>query len=139
MKLQGSHSEVLEQEILKLRNDLLTYELEREKLSMELEEERGSQKEREQCIIEQQKKIYNLSNLTSVSDSNGHVKQEESGNSNSFQEDAFSTPCLKMVPNAFVAKRSQWSQQEEYSPMPDAFCNFADEDTTTTNPVYSHL
>ncbi|KAF3672796.1 putative IAA-amino acid hydrolase ILR1-like 6-like [Capsicum annuum] len=166
MKLQGSHSEVLEQEILKLRNDLLTYELEREKLSMELEEERGSQKEREQCIIEQQKKIHNLSNLTSVSDSNGHVKQvedvnsaavdflrrscsfelsraqllsrisaaipcmrEESGNSNSFQEDAFSTPCLKMVPNAFVAKRSQWSQQEEYSPMPDAFCNFADEDT----------
>ncbi|PHU20650.1 hypothetical protein BC332_11801 [Capsicum chinense] len=129
MKLQGSHSEVLEQEILKLRNDLLTYELEREKLAMELEEERRSQKEREQCIIEQQKKIHNLSNLTSVSDSNGHAPQEESGNSNSFQEDAFSTPCLKMVPNAFVAKRSQWSQQAEYSPMPDAFSNFADEDT----------
>lgn len=129
MKLQGSHSEVLEQEILKLRNDLLTYELEREKLAMELEEERRSQKEREQSIIEQQKKIHNLNNLTSVSDSNGHATQEESSNSNSLQEDAFSTPCLKAVPNGFVAKRSQWSQQAEYSPMPDAFSNFADEDT----------
>ncbi|KAL3371797.1 hypothetical protein AABB24_008367 [Solanum stoloniferum] len=128
MKLQGSHSEVLEQEILKLRNDLLMYELEREKLAMELEEERRSQKEREQSIIEQQKKIHNLSNLTSVSDSNGHATQEESGNSNSCQEDAFSTPCLKAAPNTFVAKRSQRSQQTEYSPMPDAFSNFADED-----------
>lgn len=36
---------------------------------------------------------------------------------------------MKAVPNAFVAKRSQWSQQAEYSPMPDAFSNFADEDT----------
>ncbi|CAN4092188.1 unnamed protein product [Withania somnifera] len=129
MKLQGSRSEVLEQEILKLRNELLTYELEREKLAMELEEERRSQKEREQCIIEQQRKMHNLSKLTSGSDSNGHATQEESGNSNSCQEDAFSSPCLKVVPNAFVAKRSQWSQQAEYSPMPDAFSNFADEDT----------
>ncbi|KAH0641840.1 hypothetical protein KY285_032706 [Solanum tuberosum] len=61
MKLQGSHSEVLEQDILKLRNDLLTYELEREKLAMELEEDKRSQKEREQCIIEQQQKNHNLS------------------------------------------------------------------------------
>ncbi|XP_060199294.1 kinesin-like protein KIN-7N [Lycium barbarum] len=129
MKLQGSHSEVLEQEILKLRNDLLTYELEREKLAMELEEERRSQKEREQCIIEQQKKIHNLSNLASLSDSNGRATQEESGSSNNCQEDAFSTPCMKAVPNAFVAKRSQRTQQAEYSPMPDAFSNFADEDT----------
>uniref|UniRef100_M1B2L6 ATP binding protein n=1 Tax=Solanum tuberosum TaxID=4113 RepID=M1B2L6_SOLTU len=66
MKLQGSHSEVLEQDILKLRNDLLTYELEREKLAMELEEDKRSQKEREQCIIEQQQKNHNLSNLTFV-------------------------------------------------------------------------
>lgn len=45
MKLQGSHSEVLEQDILKFRNDLLMYELEREKLAMELEEDKRSQKE----------------------------------------------------------------------------------------------
>ncbi|KAL0300111.1 UNVERIFIED_CONTAM: Kinesin-like protein KIN-7L [Sesamum angustifolium] len=32
-KLQGSHAEVLEQEILKLRNDMLKYELERDKLA----------------------------------------------------------------------------------------------------------
>ncbi|CAL1380346.1 unnamed protein product [Linum trigynum] len=42
---QGSHAEVLEQEILKLRNDMLKYELEREKLATQLEEERKSQKE----------------------------------------------------------------------------------------------
>ncbi|KAL7184487.1 hypothetical protein ACSBR2_026612 [Camellia fascicularis] len=45
-KLQGSRAEVLEQEILKLRNDMLKqffiYELAREKLAMELEEERKS-------------------------------------------------------------------------------------------------
>ncbi|KAK6939742.1 Kinesin motor domain [Dillenia turbinata] len=49
-KLQGSCSDVLEQEILKLRNDMLKYELEREKLAMELEEERKSRKERDECI-----------------------------------------------------------------------------------------
>ncbi|MCI10582.1 centromerE-associated protein E-like, partial [Trifolium medium] len=41
-KLQGSHAGVLEQEVLKLRNDLLKYEMERGKLEMELEEERKS-------------------------------------------------------------------------------------------------
>lgn len=45
------------------------YELEHEKLEMKLEEERKSQKEREQCIKEQQLKIYNLSNLVIFSDS----------------------------------------------------------------------
>ncbi|GMJ15270.1 hypothetical protein like AT1G59540 [Hibiscus trionum] len=67
-KLQGSRSEVLEQEILKLRNDMLKYELEREKLEMELEEERKSHKEREQRIIDQQLKIENLSSLVSDGD-----------------------------------------------------------------------
>ncbi|XP_042005396.1 kinesin-like protein KIN-7N [Salvia splendens] len=137
-KLQGSHAEVLEKEILKLRNDMLKYELEREKLATELEEERRSQKEREQWIKEQQMKIHNLSNLVTLTDSdrsssdNG-VKEclpDESTSSHSMrQEDAFSTPCLKTVPNGFVAKRSRYSSQPECSPLPDVFGDCADEDT----------
>lgn len=55
----------------------IQYELEREKLATELEEERRSQKEREQWIKEQQMKIDNLSNLATLSDSDrssSHVK-----------------------------------------------------------------
>ncbi|XP_042046839.1 kinesin-like protein KIN-7N [Salvia splendens] len=137
-KLQGSHAEVLEKEILKLRNDMLKYELEREKLATELEEERRSQKEREQWIKEQQMKIHNLSNLVTLTDSdrsssNNGVKEclpDESTSGHSMrQEDAFSTPCLKTVPNGFVAKRSHYSSQPECSPLPDVFGDCADEDT----------
>lgn len=67
-KLQGSHSEDLELEILKLRNEMLKFELEREKLAAELEEERKSQLERDRRIMEQQLKIDNLSTLVINSD-----------------------------------------------------------------------
>ncbi|KAH6776338.1 P-loop containing nucleoside triphosphate hydrolases superfamily protein [Perilla frutescens var. hirtella] len=137
-KLQGSHAEVLEKEILKLRNDMLKYEMEREKLATELEEERRSQKERDQCIKEQQMKIDNLSNLVTMSDSDrssshngvkeGHPDESTSSQSIS-REDGFSTPCFKTVPNVFVAKRSRYSSQPECSPLPDMFSDFADEDT----------
>ncbi|KAL6952924.1 Kinesin-like protein KIN-7N [Sarracenia purpurea var. burkii] len=74
-KLQGSRAEVLEQEILKLRNDMLNYELEREKLSTELEEERKSHKERDQCIREQQMKIDNPNSSVTFSDSDRKSSQ----------------------------------------------------------------
>ncbi|XP_020549361.1 kinesin-like protein KIN-7N isoform X2 [Sesamum indicum] len=137
-KLQGSHAEVLEQEILKLRNDMLKYELEREKLAAELEEERRSHRERDQCIREQQMKIDNLSNLVTLSDSDrssshdGPKESPQDGSTNSHsmsQEDAFSTPCFKAAPNMFVAKRSHYSTLQECSPLPDTFEDFADEDT----------
>ncbi|KAF8404845.1 hypothetical protein HHK36_009734 [Tetracentron sinense] len=139
-KLQGSHSEVLEQEILKLRNDMLKYELDREKLSMELEEERKSHKERDRCIREQQMKIDNLSSLVTCSDldrksSQGrdslrqYAKEESIDNHNICEgEDAFQTPCFKAAPNAFVAKRSNYSKLPDSSPVPDNFSNIADED-----------
>ncbi|PON65553.1 Kinesin-like protein [Parasponia andersonii] len=140
MKLQGSHAEVLEQEILKLRNDLLKYELEHEKLEMQLEEERKSHKERDCCIREQQMKIDNLSNLVTFSDTDRNSSQgqvsgrgndkEECNNSNSIsQGDAFSTPCFKAVPSAFVARRSNYSVLPDYSPLPDTISHVADEDT----------
>ncbi|XP_022766439.1 kinesin-like protein KIN-7N [Durio zibethinus] len=130
-KLQGSRSEVLEQEILKLRNDMLKYELEREKLEMELEEERRSHKEREQCIRDQQMKIENLSSLVSDGDgssSQGSMKESPKDECNDRGDD-FKTPCFKAVPNAFVAKRSNYSRLPDFSPLPDSFSNVADEDT----------
>ncbi|KAL6983031.1 Kinesin-like protein KIN-7N [Sarracenia purpurea var. burkii] len=139
-KLQGSRAEVLEQEILKLRNDMLNYELEREKLSTELEEERKSHKERDQCIREQQMKIDNPNSSVTFSDSDrkssqGQVfeiqclKEESNGSHCMGQEDAFRTPCFKALPNAYVAKRSTYRRQTEDSPLPDTFSNIADEDT----------
>ncbi|KAI4316588.1 hypothetical protein L6164_024557 [Bauhinia variegata] len=138
-KLEGSHAEVLEQEILKLRNDLLKYELERENLEMELEEERKSHEERDQWIKEQQMKIENLSSLVSLSnrennnsqgqDSLRHNLKEESSESNSTSRgDIFRTPCLKAAPKSFVAKRSDYSALPDFSPLPDAFSNVVDED-----------
>ncbi|KAG8499274.1 hypothetical protein CXB51_005722 [Gossypium anomalum] len=130
-KLQGSHAEVLEQEILKLRNDMLKYELEREKLEMELEKERRSHKERDQYIRDQQMMIENLSSLVSDGDgssSQGSMKESPIEECNNRGDD-FKTPCFKAAPKAFVAKRSNYSQLPDFSPLPDSFSDVADEDT----------
>ncbi|XP_044510495.1 kinesin-like protein KIN-7N isoform X2 [Mangifera indica] len=134
-KLQGSHAEVLEQEILKLRNDMLKYELEREKLELELEEERRSHKEREQHIMEQQMRIQSLSNLVTSSESRSSSQDsrrqspEENVHDSLCHGDVFRTPTFKAAPNAFVAKRSNYSRLPDCSPLPDSFSNVADEDT----------
>ncbi|RVW35979.1 Kinesin-like protein KIN-7O [Vitis vinifera] len=57
-KLQGSHSEHFEEEILNLRNTLL-----KERIALELEEEKKAQVERERRLQEQAKKIENLSSM----------------------------------------------------------------------------
>ncbi|XP_022147755.1 kinesin-like protein KIN-7O isoform X2 [Momordica charantia] len=62
-KLQGSHSEHLEEEILSLRNTLLKIELERERMALELEEEKKVQSEWEKRVQQQAKKIENLSSM----------------------------------------------------------------------------
>ncbi|KAH7315695.1 hypothetical protein KP509_21G061300 [Ceratopteris richardii] len=59
-KLKESHSEHLEEEILTLRNTLLKSECERERIAMELEEEKRAHAERER---RQAQKIENLSSL----------------------------------------------------------------------------
>nr|AMS24228.1 kinesin 7-IV protein [Marsilea vestita] len=64
-KLQGLKSDVSDEEILRLRNELLKYELEKEKLELALQEERKAHAEREQRIREQELRIENLSNLVS--------------------------------------------------------------------------
>ncbi|XP_062166470.1 kinesin-like protein KIN-7O isoform X1 [Alnus glutinosa] len=62
-KLQGSHSEHLGEEILNLRNTLLQTELERERIALELVEEKKAQAEWEKRVQEQAKKIENLSSM----------------------------------------------------------------------------
>lgn len=42
------------------------------------------------------------------------------------QGDIFKSP--KVDPSAFVARRSKYSTLPDHSPLPDAFCNVADED-----------
>ncbi|KAE8714380.1 IAA-amino acid hydrolase ILR1-like 6-like [Hibiscus syriacus] len=129
-KLQGSHAKVLEQEILKLRNDMLKYELEREKLEMELEEERRSHKERDEYFRGQLMMIENLSSLVSDGDGSSSQDSMESPIEECNEKgDDFKTPCFKVAPKAFVAKRSNYSQLPDFSPLPDSFSNVADEDT----------
>ncbi|XP_035548946.1 kinesin-like protein KIN-7N isoform X2 [Juglans regia] len=139
-KLQGSHAEVLEQVILTLRNDLLKHELEREKLQMELEDERKSHREHDKSIWEQQMKIVDLCDIVTSSgfdtksgqgqDSVTQSLKQECNDSNSMcHGDTFRTPCFKASPKAFVVKRSSYLTLPDYSPLPDTFSKVVDEDT----------
>ncbi|XP_054779938.1 kinesin-like protein KIN-7O isoform X2 [Prosopis cineraria] len=79
-KLQGSHSEHLEAEILNLRNTLLQIELERERIALELEEEKKAQAEWEKRVKEQAKKIENLSSMVLFSNRDeprDYIKKEK--------------------------------------------------------------
>ncbi|KAJ0716663.1 putative plus-end-directed kinesin ATPase [Helianthus annuus] len=78
-KLQGSHSDHLGEEILNLRNTLLQSELERERIALELEEEKKAQAERDKMLLEQAKKIQNLSSmvLSSNRDEVTHHRKEK--------------------------------------------------------------
>ncbi|XP_027337202.1 kinesin-like protein KIN-7O [Abrus precatorius] len=79
-KLMGSHSEHWEEEILNLRNTLLQTELERERIALELEEEKKNQAEWEKRVKEQAKKIENLSSMvlfSSRDESREHIKKEK--------------------------------------------------------------
>lgn len=57
------------------------------------------------------------------------LKEESNDNNSTSQGDIFRTPCLKAPSNAFVATRSNYSTLPDYSPLPDAFSNVADENT----------
>ncbi|RYR06107.1 hypothetical protein Ahy_B06g085905 isoform B [Arachis hypogaea] len=119
-------------EIEELRKKL-QYEMERGKLEMELEEERKS---RNQWIRDQQQLKMENSSTRSFSDCNTNGSQgflrhkfEECNDINSASHgDIFKSPCLKTNPSAFVAKRSKHCTLSDYSPLPDAFSNVADED-----------
>ncbi|CAA7031273.1 unnamed protein product [Microthlaspi erraticum] len=138
MKLEGSHAEVLEQEILKLSNQMLKYELECERLKTQLEDERRKQKEQEQCIKEQQLKIDNLNNLVTNSDFKRNqsedfisLRKNPNGLCNANESsDAPVTPCFKSASHSFVVARSNYALSD-FSPMVDSLGDVADEDTWT--------
>ncbi|KAJ6741700.1 CENTROMERE PROTEIN E [Salix viminalis] len=78
-KLQGSQSEHLGKEILNLRNTLLQSELERERIALELEEEKRAQVEREKVLQEQAKRIENLSSMVLYSNRDENRDQHKRG------------------------------------------------------------
>ncbi|KAH9297368.1 hypothetical protein KI387_029050 [Taxus chinensis] len=161
-KLQGSHSGVLEQEILKLRNDMLKFELEREKLAMELEEERKAQLERDRRIMEQQQKIENLSTLVINSDQDRNSYKLNSGENNyprrlsleisdqerrstgngcresslgcrvTLRKEKFQTPAFESFFDGSAEKPRSCSRLADGSPLPSDFGNIADEDMWMT-------
>ncbi|KAF3600374.1 hypothetical protein F2Q69_00036563, partial [Brassica cretica] len=112
MKLQGSHAEVLEQEILKLSNQMLKYELECERLKTQLEEERREQKEQEQCIKDQQLKIENLNIL--VTQTSRRTSQR-----------------YEFINWLSLVARSSYLGLSDFSPMVHSFGDMADKDTWT--------
>ncbi|XP_042463373.1 kinesin-like protein KIN-7L [Zingiber officinale] len=132
-KLQGSHSEVLEQVILKQRNDMHKSELEREKLAMELEEERKRRAALELCIKDQQKKLEDLSSLCTSDYASVSIQPKKS--SRTMLDDAsvskhnvLRTPNFKAVGDDFVMKRPSCFMELDSSPTLEAFGNTADED-----------
>ncbi|PKU83466.1 kinesin-like protein KIN-7L [Dendrobium catenatum] len=136
-KLQGQHSEVLEQVILKQRNDMHKSELEREKLAMELEEERKSRQALEHHMGEQQRRIDYLNELLASNDArkliqgtvHTHSSYEEMSSRNCMsQGNTFTTPIFKAMPDQFVVKRSNHSKAFDSSPLPENFTNTANED-----------
>nr|CAB3491723.1 unnamed protein product [Digitaria exilis] len=120
-KLQGSHSEGLEQVVLKLRNDMHKSELERDRLAMELDEERKLRMSLEHHLIEQQKKLDGLDNTGMSGDQF----------TDSTQLDSLKTPDSKYIPDSFVARRSRYSNDVEFSPIPENLGTTADEDLWT--------
>lgn len=78
-KLRGSQSEHLGKEILNLRNTLLQSELERERIALELEEEKRAQVEREKVLQEQAKRIKNLSSMVLFSNRDESRDQHKRG------------------------------------------------------------
>ncbi|CAH8259971.1 unnamed protein product [Arabidopsis lyrata] len=76
-KLKTSHSDHSEEEILNLRNTLLKSELERERIALELEEEKKAQAQREKVLQEQAKKIKNLSSMVLLSNRDEKREQDQ--------------------------------------------------------------
>ncbi|KMZ64613.1 Kinesin-like protein [Zostera marina] len=115
---EGSNSEVLEQVILKQRNDMLKSESEREKLVIELEEERKSREVLEQRIREQELMISELNGLPLPDCDETSIQTSE----------GFKTPGYKTIPSDYVARRTTYSSKFESSPFPIISGNIADED-----------
>ncbi|KAL0339752.1 UNVERIFIED_CONTAM: Kinesin-like protein KIN-7O [Sesamum radiatum] len=121
-KLQGLHSEHLEEEILNLRNTLLKSELERERMALELEEEKKAQAEREKRLQEQAKKIENLSSMVFCANREGtsvvykklsSVVKETPSEVKSTRADCTIGPLLPFEDLVKEASAAELSKQEQ--------------------------
>ncbi|GLJ16488.1 hypothetical protein SUGI_0281410 [Cryptomeria japonica] len=104
-KLQGSHSEHMSEEILNLRNTLLQSELERERIALELQEEKRVQAERERQLKEQAQRIENLSTIVLYS---AMDDREKCAKKNNRRE----TWCPNTLSNDFSQEDPTWSSKE---------------------------
>ncbi|KAL6842858.1 hypothetical protein ACP4OV_027171 [Aristida adscensionis] len=118
-RLQGSDSEAMKQVILKQSDDMHKLEIERDRLAMELEEERKLRETAEHRLAEV------------------HKKQEDLNKSSSISADQFtdSTQLVALkaldsmyTPDGFVTRREHYSNGVEFSPIPEIPGNVADED-----------
>ncbi|KAK1322946.1 hypothetical protein QJS10_CPA02g00077 [Acorus calamus] len=116
---------------------MLESELEREKLAMELEEERKLHKERDHCTREQQMKVDNLSSCVHSDQGRNSCQgvstwqsfSEERIDSHSMSHsDSFRTPSSEAQANTFVAKRSDYSRLPDSSPLSINFVDATGED-----------
>ncbi|OIW19178.1 hypothetical protein TanjilG_16828 [Lupinus angustifolius] len=105
----GSHSEHSAEEILNLRNSLLQIELERERIALELEEEKKTQAEWEKRVKEQAKKIENLSSMVLFSnrdETREHIKKYGKFSmwytGQIIEPDNYVKPCMQ--PNSWKSK-----------------------------------
>ncbi|KAF8745536.1 hypothetical protein HU200_013437 [Digitaria exilis] len=108
-KLQGSHSEGLEQVVLKLRNDMHKSELSVIVWPWNLKRKGSYEMSLEHHLIEQQKKLDGLDNTGMSGDQF----------TDSTQLDSLKTPDSKYIPDGFVARRSRYSNDVEFSPIPE--------------------
>ncbi|KAJ4745013.1 P-loop containing nucleoside triphosphate hydrolases superfamily protein [Rhynchospora pubera] len=105
-KLMVSHNEQWEEQILTLRNTLLQSELEKERISLELEEEKKAKAQREERLLEQARKIENLSSLVLLSD-----RDEKNALSSKSQKKRRETWCPARSTPQLVAKDASGLQR----------------------------
>ncbi|KAJ7549092.1 hypothetical protein O6H91_07G039700 [Diphasiastrum complanatum] len=134
-KLQESHSDHLEDEILDLRNTLLKTELERERMALELEEEKKDKAERERRWKEQ---IENLSTMVINSAVDDRVYERRTRKNN--RRETWCPRIPASDPKLSELKRSSFKKPFDSSvsrkrdrllPLPPPFEKLSEEDECT--------
>ncbi|CAH8389464.1 unnamed protein product [Eruca vesicaria subsp. sativa] len=118
MKLEGSHAEVLEQEILKLSNQML-----------KAKDTTGRREKKTEGAGAMHQGLTDFVSLRRKPDGRCNVSDSS---------DVLGTPFFKSAERSFVVARSNYSGLSDFSPMVDSLGDVADEDTwTKLNKVLS--
>uniref|UniRef100_A0ACD5XRW6 Uncharacterized protein n=1 Tax=Avena sativa TaxID=4498 RepID=A0ACD5XRW6_AVESA len=137
-KLKNSRSEHWDEDVLSLRNTLLQSELEKERIALELEEERKAKEQREKRLLQQAKKIENLSSLVLNSDRDDRVVVS---NKNKRRQ----TWCARPLSRQFEAEVAEPVEQgsarscdERNMGMPPSFEELIQESYTSNSEPSAH-